>query len=60
MITYNACVEIADHFSNRLLLHFCNFDLLLNSIDATKLVVDNLNLILEELHLLGHFVSLSV
>jgi len=48
---YDARVEIADHVSYGLLLHLCNLDLLLDSIDASKLVVNDLDLVLEKLHL---------
>ena len=60
MLTYDAGIDVADHVANRLLLQLCNLDLLFDRIQATKLIVDDLDRFLEEIHFPCHFVCLFV
>ena len=42
IFTYNTSVKFVQHSPNRLLLQFCNLDLLLNRINASKLLINEL------------------
>ena len=60
MLTYNAGFEVADHVADRLLLKLCNLNLLFDRIQATKLIIDDLDRFLEEIHFPCHLVCLFV
>ena len=53
-------VKLAPEISNGLFLQFCDLDLLVNGIDSSKLLINEVNLALVELHLLGDIVNLLV